>query len=291
MSPGLFSTNSFRASYRYVPFGHMSNFHLWALPQCARYRVHRLNHNGKAVLVIGATSGIGRAVSARFADGGYHVFVHARDKKRGSELVEDLRTQGASSQLLLADLRDAAAPTVIIEQIRQSGQQLHCLVNNAGGVLGERSFQRGDVNEMAESYQVNVFAAYALSVLAAELMDAGSIVNISSINAHDPLMGARCPVYSSAKAALSHLTQLLAVKLAPQVRVNAVSPGRTKTDVWGRMEPERERELVQDALIQRWVDADEIADAVWFLAHNMACTGADLIADGGIGLTTFRANT
>jgi NAD(P)-dependent dehydrogenase (short-subunit alcohol dehydrogenase family) len=83
---------------------------------------------------------------------------------------------------------------------------------------------------------------------------------------------------------------MLAINLAPNVQVNAVSPGRTKTAAWGEMDPDYERQLVQDQLIERWIEPGEVADAVWFLSQNRACTGTDLIIDGGMGLKSVQSN-
>jgi len=75
------------------------------------------------------------------------------------------------------------------------------------------------------------------------------------------------------------------------VRVNAVSPGRTRTAAWGDPDPEVDAALANDALIERWITPEEVADAVWFLTANGACTGTDLIIDGGIGLKAATVNT
>ncbi len=245
--------------------------------------------NPGAVLVTGATSGIGRAVCEVFGSRGYAVYAHARDEGRGGALVEHLRSRGSSAELLLADLAEPSGPAALMDQARRLPARLTAVVNNAGGVF-EQVFTAGQVESPVETFQVNVFAAYELTVLAAELMESGAIVNVSSIHAHTTL-GARLPHYSAAKAALSHLTQLLAVELAPKVRVNAVSPGRTRTEAWGTPTADQDAALVADLLIERWIEPAEIAEAVWFLVRNGACTGTDLVVDGGIGLKAVGART
>jgi NAD(P)-dependent dehydrogenase (short-subunit alcohol dehydrogenase family) len=242
-----------------------------------------------AILVTGATSDIGSAICRLFGQRGYHIFAHARDADKVKPVVNQLIQDGASAEALMADLKDPQAPNHLMEEIKRSPHALKVVVNNAGGVLGEPSFTAGSVTDPLATYQVNVFATYSLSILAGAIMNSGSIINISSINANSP-WGARIPLYSSAKAAVSHLTKMLAIKLAPNVRVNAVSPGRTKTAAWGNLDPGYERKLAQDQLIDRWIEPEEIADAVWFLAQNRACTGIDLIVDGGMGLKAVQAN-
>lgn len=217
------------------------------------------------------------------------MYAHVRSEERGEQLRAAL--EGAPLDVLVADLAAADGPGVLVQQAAALSEPLKCVVNNAGGVMSEMPFQSGQVNDPELIYRVNVFAAYEVSVRAAELMDEGSIVNICSVNAHSPLAGARIPLYSSSKAALSHLTRMLAIKLSPSVRVNAVSPGRTRTEAWGQPEPEQERAIVADQLIGRWIEPDEIADAAWFLHSNGACTGADLLVDGGMDLTAIATMT
>jgi 3-oxoacyl-[acyl-carrier protein] reductase len=240
-------------------------------------------------LVTGVTSGIGAAIARRLAARGYHVFAHARNEAAGAAVVDDIRSNGQSAELLLGDFTNDDDIAGVLSHVERSGVDLAVVVNNAGGVVGEGSFQRGVLEDPVATYRVNVFAAYQVAMLASRFMTDGAIVNISSINAHSP-WGARIPHYSAAKAALSHLTQSLAVKLAPAIRVNAVSPGRTRTEVWGAMTPEREAALARDQLIERWITPDEVADAVDFIAHNRACTGTDLIIDGGMGLKAVLSN-
>jgi len=244
-----------------------------------------------AALVTGANSGIGEAICRRLIAEGHHVFAHVRQVDRGARLVEEFGTSGPL-QLVEADLREPSGPRAILEAVRAAqAHRLAVIVNNAGGVLDEHSFVPGEVQDAAETLRVNVAAAYEVSVLGAALMEHGSIVNIASVNGTSVMLGARVPLYSSAKAALIQLSRMLAVKLAPHVRVNVVSPGRTLTPAWGQLPAAEERELAADSLIERWVDPPEIADAVWFLTQNRACTGVDLAVDGGIGLKAVLSNT
>lgn len=252
-----------------------------------------------AALVTAATSGIGAAIAKRLSREGFHVVVHTRDAEMGAALAESLTAQGGSASVVVKDLFEVGAAEDLAQVASTTGYPLELVVNNAGGVAGETSFQRHQPPQLTKGYEINLEFPFALSVLAAQQMEVGSIVNISSINAYSVMAAARIPLYSAAKAGLTHLTQMLACKLAPNVRVNVVSPGRTITDgIRGTMteslgdaNPDWEAAVVSDALIERWVQPEEIADAVWFLHDNKACTGVDLRVDGGIGLRAILTNT
>jgi uncharacterized protein len=139
-----------------------------------------------AILVTGATSDIGMAICQLFGQRGYHVFVHGRDTDKVRPVVNQLARNGASTDALIANLQDPQTPNNLIEDIKRSPYDLKVVVNNAGGVCGEPPFTSGSANDPMATYQVNVFATYAISVLAGALMGSGSIINISSIHASAP---------------------------------------------------------------------------------------------------------
>src|SRR5690349_7113651 len=121
----------------------------------------------RSVLVTAATSGIGMSICRRFAENGFHVFAHARDKERGTEVVKSVVDAGGSAELIVQDLlNDGAASSVLQQTV--NGPKLEVIVNNAGGPIGENSFKRGEVNNPENIYRLNVFVPYELSVLGAE---------------------------------------------------------------------------------------------------------------------------
>jgi NAD(P)-dependent dehydrogenase (short-subunit alcohol dehydrogenase family) len=243
----------------------------------------------RSALVTGATSDIGIAICNRLMQEGFFVYAAVRDEERARVAFSEALA-ASTAKLVISDLSLPDAPNHLIEALSNDGE-LELIVNNAGGTLNEPAFTAGEVHDGELTYRMNVLVPYELAVLGAEKMRRGSIVNVTSVNSHSTMVGAIVPVYSSSKAALAHMTRLLANRLAPSVRVNAVAPGRTRTGAWGSPGPEVERHIVNDALIERWVTPGEVADAVWFLHNNEACTGVELPVDGGIGLKATLSTT
>src|SRR5580704_15496038 len=106
-------------------------------------------------LVTGANSGIGHALCRRFLAEGYHVFAHVRNAERGRDLAGDLDDRG-SFQLVEADLLAEGAERHILDQVAAAPHALQVIVNNAGGVMGEASFEPGMVQEFSATYHNNV---------------------------------------------------------------------------------------------------------------------------------------
>lgn len=123
-----------------------------------------------------------------------------------------------------------------------------------------------------------------VTIAAREVMSQGKIIFVSSI--HGRLGHGRPDVigYSAAKAALDSYMKNLAKEVAPQILVNAVAPGRTFTPGWGELSEERKQEQAAGHLIERWIQPEEVADAVLFLAKNDAVCGEVLTVDGGMSL-------
>lgn len=233
----------------------------------------------RSALVTGATSDIGIAICNRLVREGFVVYASARNEERARVAFADAISANMV-KLVISDLSADNAAKNLLEAVSNDGD-LELIVNNAGGTFNEPAYKAGQVNNGELTYRMNVLVPYELAVLGAETMPRGSVVNITSVNSHSAMVGAIIPVYSSSKAGLAHMTRLLANRLAPDMRVNAVAPGRTRTAAWGSPEPDTEQAIVNDALIERWVHPDEIADAVWFLHNNEACTGVELPVDRG----------
>ncbi len=244
---------------------------------------------GKVVVVTGASSGIGEATAARFAEEGARVFGVARRK----EAAEEKRKQRPAIQWLVADVTDAVAITGAIESVVREAGRLDVLVNNAGtGTFGP--LEASDPEMILRQYETNVFGPIHASraALPALRSSRGTIVNVGSAAGRKALAGGA--VYGSTKAALEHLTRSWALELAPAgVRVNLVSPGPTDTPVFEKLGVPKEHvgatkeAFVKQVPLGRMAAASEIAlwivglaapDAVWV-------TGAVIDADGGMSLT------
>jgi NAD(P)-dependent dehydrogenase (short-subunit alcohol dehydrogenase family) len=235
-------------------------------------------------LVTGGTSGIGRAVANKLARLGIHVLVVGRDAARGEKTIAEIRSAGGQADFIQSDLRDAASAREVAGRgIELGNGYVDILINNAG------VFPFGPTHETSEElfdkvYALNVKVPYFLVAELAPLMvkrGKGVVVNISTMVADFGMAG--MSLYGSSKAAINLLTKAWAAEYGGSgVRVNAVSPGPTRTDGTESMGESLDR-LAAEAPAGRPGTADEIAEAVVFLATDRSSfiQGAKLAVDGG----------
>ncbi|HQD14058.1 MAG TPA: SDR family oxidoreductase [Ottowia sp.] len=234
-------------------------------------------------LVTGSTSGIGAAVARRLRADGYAVVLHSRGSvDLGRAMVAEL----GRAAYVQADLAvDADRVRLVREAVAQWGR-LDLLVNNAGisRVVPHGDLQAATPRIWQELHEVNVIAPFRLIAEAQGALEAaaGCVVNVSSHAGVRP-KGASIP-YAASKAALNHMTRLLALSLAPRIRVNAVAPGLVDTpltaDWTAAQQLWRER-----APMRRAAQPEDVAQAVALLAASNYMTGEILLLDGGLNLT------
>jgi NAD(P)-dependent dehydrogenase (short-subunit alcohol dehydrogenase family) len=235
-------------------------------------------------LITGATSGIGRAAADKLAQSGVHVMVVGRNAERGAKTIAEIRAAGGKADFIASDLRDAASARSVARKAVELGDgHVDILINNAG------IFPFGATHEMSEQsfdevYALNVKAPYFLVAELAPLMaqrGKGAIVNVSTMVADYGAVG--LSLYGSSKAAVNLLTKAWAAEYGPRgVRVNAVSPGPTRTEGTAAM-GEGLQQLAAQAPAGRPAAPEEIAEAIVFLASDRASfiQGAVLPVDGG----------
>ena len=239
---------------------------------------------GSTALVTGGNSGIGRAVALALAARGAHVVLSGRDARRGEQVVADIRAQGGTADFVATELKDEASARQLAKEAAElGGGHVDILVNNAG------VFPFGPTHDMTEDDFDKVFAVNVKSpfFLVAELAPKmaqrghGVIVNVSTMVAE--FGKAQMALYGSSKAALVLLTKSWAAEYGPAgVRVNAVSPGPTRTEGTAEM-GEALDEIAADAPSGRVGLPEEIASAIIYLASDEASfiQGALLPVDGG----------
>ena len=250
-----------------------------------------MKFEGKAVLVTGGATGIGKATAIAFADAGARVLTASRDAARGAAFADEMQTAGRAIEFARCDLLDDGAPEALIaEALRRLGR-LDVLFNNAG--IHHRYGTLATTNaHWAETMTLNVGAVFMCSREAAAVMKdqgGGVIVNMASdlgIFAEPEKVS-----YCTSKAAVVQMTKAMALDLAPHnIRVTAIAPGDTftpmiehKIGTLGLSLEDGLAWLSSPVAMKRLADTAEIARAVLFLASDDASyvTGTTLSVDGG----------
>jgi len=247
-----------------------------------------MNTARPVALVTGSTSGIGAAIARRLSNDGFCVVLHSRGSvKTGQALAREL----GSAVYVQADLAIDDDRVRLVREAIGAWGRLDVLVNNAGisGVIPHADLAAATPAIWQELHEVNVVAPFRLVAEAeAALREAAKngrpacVVNVSSHAGVRP-KGASIP-YAATKAALNHVTRLLALSLAPDIRVNAVAPGLVDTPLtadWTQAQ-----QLWKDkAPMRRAASPEDIAQAVAMLVASDYLTGEILMLDGGLNLT------
>ncbi|MEV4350459.1 SDR family oxidoreductase [Actinoplanes sp. NPDC049596] len=239
--------------------------------------------SGRAALVTGGTSGIGRATAAALAARGATVVLSGRDAARGEAAVRQIEQDGGTAYFVASDLRDEASARALAVRAAELAGPIDILVNSAG-VFPFGPTEKTTEEQFDEVYTLNVKAPYFLVAELAPAMAArgrGAVVNVTTMVAEFGAAG--MGLYGSSKAALVLLTKSWAAEYGPAgVRVNAVSPGPTRTEGTAAM-GESLDQLATAGPAGRPGSPEEIAAAIVFLATDEASFvhGAILPADGG----------
>ena len=247
----------------------------------------------KTVIVTGGARGIGRAIVAKCADEGARVVFLDFDEAAATAALSEVRQAGRAVEFLRADVTKDAEVSAAIAEVHRRHGRIDVLVNNAGvnAYFDAATMTEADWDSV---FAVDLKGAWLCARHVLPLMRerrAGSIVNIASI--HATLTIAGMFPYAAAKSGLVGLTRSLALDCAPLgIRVNAVSPGWTRTQLveeWFRLQPDpaaAEAGVMRAHPMRRIATPEEVANLVAFVASDeaSAITGASLAVDCGLGI-------
>ncbi len=241
----------------------------------------------KTAVVTGCNRGIGKAILTRFAENGANVIAIVRkESETFSQYCDELEKKNdIKIHTVYADFSSEEEVNNAVKEIRKLKLPIDILVNNIGIANPLNILTMTKMETIHQAFQVNLFSALLLTQGIAKLMmrqKSGSVVFVSSSAAFD---GGSNIEYCASKGAINGAVKRLAIELgAFGIRVNAVAPGLTSTDMGNSMSEEDEAIALSMNVMKRKGDVTEIADSVLFLASDMASfiTGQILRVDGGL---------
>lgn len=246
----------------------------------------QLDPEQPTTLVTGGSRGIGRAISATLAKDGFQMIITYVSRPEEAETtVEMVRGAGQNCAAFALDVADAKAVEDLFATEIRNQVNLAVLVNNAG-IAKDGLILRMKDEAFRRVLDVNLSGAFTCSREAAKIMSKkrhGKIINIASVVGQMGNPGQAN--YSAAKAGLIGMTKAFAKELASrQITVNAVAPGLIETDMSAALEEKTRDEYIALTPLQRFGTAQDVANAVAFLASERAdfITGQVLAVNGGL---------
>jgi NAD(P)-dependent dehydrogenase (short-subunit alcohol dehydrogenase family) len=245
-----------------------------------------LELNEKVAVVIGGTSGIGRAIAHGLAEAGADVVPTSRRAEQVEAAAKEIEARGRRSLRITSDVSDKASLEIMRDQTIAAFGKVDILVNCAGRTKRAPSidFAEADWNEIFDTNLTGTLRA--CQAFGPHMIERGygRIINIASLSTFVALF--EVAAYSASKAAVASLTKSLAIEWAPHgVCVNAIAPGVFRTALNQKLldETDRGREFLLRTPMKRFGRVEELAGAAVFLASDAASfvTGEILVVDGG----------
>jgi NAD(P)-dependent dehydrogenase (short-subunit alcohol dehydrogenase family) len=243
--------------------------------------------DGRTALVTGASRGIGAAIAVALAAHGADVALSSRDADALEKVAARVAEHGRRAVVLPADLTDPAAIRSMVDGALSALGQLDVVVNNAGGISFAKPFTEMRFTGWEKVMRLNADAVvHVLQAVGPHLLErgTGSVINVASVGG----LGATPALapYGAAKAAVISLTRTLAVEWAARnVRVNALCPGWTATELNRHLWDDEAASAATLSAVPmgRWASAAELAGPAVFLASDASSfmTGQVLVVDGG----------
>ena len=237
--------------------------------------------SGKVVIVTGSSSGIGEAIALRLGELGASVVVNSANSAEAGKAVA--AKIGANAIYVQADISDKEAGQHLLDETIKHFGKLDILINNAGwtSLVAHHDLEALTDEIFQKTFAVNVWGTWALTKAAMPLLkksDDGNVITITSIAGVRPVGSSIA--YSMSKAALNHMTLLLAKSCGP-VRVNAVAPGLVETP-WTKDWNDQHAGVKAMAPLGRSATPEDCVEATLGLLRTKYATGQVFVVDGGL---------
>lgn len=249
----------------------------------------QLSVAGKRAVVIGGTSGIGRAIALSFAENGADVVASSRTRSSVEAVAADLRDRGAETIVQTCDVTDRSSLVDLRDAVVDEFGGCDVLVTSPSAIAREPIADLDD-ETWNHVLDVQLTGVHRCCQLFAETMDEGSIITISSMSSGQVMPN--LAAYSAAKGATDAYTRVAAMEFGPEIRVNAIRPGFILTpqteDAYGEDSPRR-RAIQRKTHAGRMGTPEDLTGAALYLASDAASytTGEIITIDGGFENTAF----
>lgn len=243
---------------------------------------------GDAIIVTGASRGLGREIALALADEGYHLVLnYAQNREAAESVLAEIEKKGVQALLVQADVSEFAQAQALVNACHETFGNVYGLINNAG-ITRDGMMMRMSQEAYDGVIQTNLNGAFYCMRHASGVMlrqKRGRIINMASIAG---VIGNAGQVnYSAAKAGMIGMAKAAARELAPRgITVNAIAPGLIETDMTQAMPEEARKKLLAQVPLGRMGQASEVAALVAYLCSEQAAyiTGQVLCIDGGLAI-------
>jgi len=243
----------------------------------------------KNLLITGAATRVGKAIALHFAEKGWNIALHYfRSSSKAKELKKIIEQNWVKVALIKADLKNSKQVEKIVPLAKKKLGAINCLINNAA------LFEKDDISNFTtkswnDHFNINLLAPTILTKQFAKQASKKTVSNI--INIIDQRIFNLTPFFMSytiSKSGLQTLTQTMAMRLGPNIKVNAIAPGPT---IKSKRQTDRHfRNQVKSTLLKKSVRLEDICDTVEFLINNNSITGQIVAVDSGQNLSRNRKN-
>ncbi len=243
----------------------------------------------KNLLITGAATRVGKAIALHFAEKGWNIALHYfRSSSKAKKLKKIIEQNWVKVALIKADLKNSKQVEKIVPLAKKKLGAIDCLINNAA------LFEKDDISNFTTKswnghFNINLLAPAILTKQFAKQASKKTVSNI--INIIDQRIFNLTPFfmsYTMSKSGLQTLTQTMAMRLGPNIKVNAIAPGPT---IKSKRQTDRHfRNQVKSTLLKKSVRLEDICDTVEFLINNNSITGQIVAVDSGQNLSPNRKN-